>query len=153
MTLFIGSVAIFNVLAFKANKTLSRNELVHIWTFTMAFQLLFDTIIDFRYKGYWYFAKETIEWAAVLSRSVLIPPVNVLFLSFFPFQRTIAAKSAYIACWTLIILGYELLTMLPEPWGYFHYGWWNLGYSAIIDPFLFLILLGYYKWIRKIQNE
>ncbi|MGG0305854.1 hypothetical protein ABEY43_26200 [Priestia megaterium] len=48
---------------------------------------------------------------------------------------------------------YEMITLHPEPWGYFHYGWWNLWYSAIIDPVLLLITLGYYKWGLKLENK
>jgi hypothetical protein len=51
------------------------------------------------------------------------------------------------------ILLYEMITLHPEPWGYFHYGWWNLWYSAIIAPVLLLITLGYYKWGLKLENK
>lgn len=44
-----------------------------------------------------------------------------------------------------------LFTLLPEPWGYFHYGWWNFWYSVVINSLLLLILWGYYKWILKLE--
>lgn len=51
------------------------------------------------------------------------------------------------------ILIYELITLLPAPFGYFHYGWWKLGYSAIVDPVLFFILLKYYKLLCLIEMK
>jgi hypothetical protein len=45
------------------------------------------------------------------------------------------------------------LTLLPEPWGYFHYGWWKLWHAAILDPILLLILLGFYKLICKLERN
>ncbi|WP_010174049.1 hypothetical protein [Bacillus coahuilensis] len=52
-----------------------------------------------------------------------------------------------------IIVFYEVLALLPEPLGYFHYGWWKLKYSMLIDPILLMILIVYYKWIVKVENE
>lgn len=31
--------------------------------------------------------------------------------------------------------------------------WWNLFYSVICDPKLLAILLTYYKWICKMEND
>lgn len=148
----ISSIITFNLLAFKINK-LNANKFVHIWTFTIAFQILFDLIIEFKYKGYSYFSKDQIEWAALLVKTILFPPINIIFLSYFPFTKVISNKIFYMAFWVAGILIYELIALFPEPWGYFKYGWWNLGYSAIVDPILFLILLSYYKWICKIEKK
>jgi hypothetical protein len=51
------------------------------------------------------------------------------------------------------LLGYESMTLLPEPWGYFHYGWWNLWHSVVLDPVLLVILIIYYKWICRIEKD
>jgi hypothetical protein len=53
----------------------------------------------------------------------------------------------------MAILVYEIISLLPEPWGYFHYGWWKLWHAAILDPILLLILLGFYKWICKLEKN
>ncbi|SFI36430.1 hypothetical protein SAMN02799624_00610 [Paenibacillus sp. UNC496MF] len=145
MILLIVSVLSFNWLAFRPNRVEGRQQTAHVWAFTMAFQLLFDLLFDFKFKGYWYFEKNSVDWTAFLARTLLIPPVNLLFLGFFPSERRFLAKAGYLAAWTAAILGYELLTMLPAPWGYFHYGWRNIGYSAVVDPILFFMLLFYYR--------
>jgi hypothetical protein len=50
------------------------------------------------------------------------------------------------------ILVYEVIAFLPESWGYFHFGWWNLVYSVFSDPLLLLILLGYYGISVELNN-
>lgn len=149
--LFI-AILLFNFIAFKTNKRLTTNQMIHIWSFTIAFQFIFDTYVEFKYHGYWYFKKE-IEWVGLFPHTFLLPPVNMMFLNWFPFKKRIIKKLMYLAIWVIIIIIYECLALLPEPWGYFHYGWWKLRYSAIIDLILFLILLGYYKWIYKLEQQ
>jgi len=108
-------------------------------------------IIEFKYKGYWYFDKG-VDWLGVLPHIVLIPPINILLLSWFPFNSNLFKKVIYITCWTIGVLIYEGLTLLPEPWGYFHLGWWKLWYDSIVVPILIFVLLGYYKLICKLEN-
>lgn len=57
------AVVIINLFAFKTNKRLTANQIVHIWTFTTVFQDTFDLYVDFKYHGYWYFSKG-IDWKA-----------------------------------------------------------------------------------------
>jgi hypothetical protein len=144
------AIIIFNFIAFKTNKRLTANQVVHIWVFTIAFQVIFDVIVEFKYHGYWYFGKG-VDWEGVLPHTLLIPPVNIMFLNWYPFNSIGIKKISYIISWVIVILIYELIALLPAPWGYFHYGSWNLWISAVINPILFLILLGYYKWICKLE--
>jgi hypothetical protein len=146
------AIVLFNFIAFKTNKRLTTNQIVHIWTFTIAFQYSFDILVEFKYHGYWYFSKG-IDWIGVVAHTILIPPVNMMYLNWFPFYKRFSKKFIYIFLWVIGILIYETITLLPEPWGYFHYGWWKLLYAAIVDPILLLIVLGYYKWIRTLENQ
>jgi hypothetical protein len=145
------AIVTFNLLAIKNNR-LTPNQTLHIWSFTIAFQMVFDTIIEFKFHGYWYFSKD-VDWLGLLPHIILIPPVNVLFLSFFPFKGKLNKKINYILIWTISILIYESITLLPEPWGYFHSGWWKLWHSAAVDPLLFLSLLAYFKLVRKQEEK
>lgn len=151
MILLIISIILFNVIAFKTNKRLSRQEIAHLWSFVIAFQVSFDVYIDLKYQAYWYFSRVT-DWRDLLPHTFLLPSVNMMFLNWYPFKQTLLKQIRYIFFWVMAILSYELLTLLPEPWGYFHYGWWSIWYSAIIDPILFIILLMYYKAFIK-ENE
>jgi hypothetical protein len=145
------AIFLFNYIAFKTNKTLTPNYIVHIWTFTIVLQTLFDTFMEFKFHGYWYF-KKAIEWQDVLPHVLLVPPVNMMFLNWYPFNAKFSKRLVYIIVFVCAILLYELITLLPEPWGYFHYGWWKLWHAALIDPILLLILLCYYKWICRIER-
>lgn len=145
------AIAVFNLIAFTTNKRLTGNQIAHIWVYTVALQLCFDIIVEFKYHGYWYFGKE-IDWAGFLPRLVLIPPVNMIFLNWFPFRRGLLKQAAFILLWVIWILLYEVVTLLPQPWGYFNYGWWKLWHAALINPILLLLLLGYYKWICKLEK-
>ncbi|TCN25964.1 hypothetical protein [Mesobacillus foraminis] len=146
------AIILFNFIAFKTNRRHTQNSILHIWLFTIAFQLIFDTMIEFKYHGYWYFDKE-VDWLGLLAHTLLIPPVNMIFLNWYPLQGRLRSRILYTLIWVAAIMGYELLTLLPEPWGYFHYGWWNLWYAAILDPFLFYILIKFYRWIRSLEER
>jgi hypothetical protein len=152
MIIMILSVIVFNTIAlWKVNK-MSVNQIVHIWVFTIAFQLTFDIFVDLKYHGYWYVTKG-IDWIAFPAYTVLIPPVNLLFINWFPFGESFFKKLIYFSSWEVFLLIYELIANLPSPWGYFRYGWWNLWYSGIVNPLLLIILILYYKQIRKIEDK
>lgn len=146
------AVVIFNFIAFKTNKTLTANQIVHIWAFTIALQTTFDMYIECKYHGYWYFDKE-IEWVGLLPHLVLLPPVNLIFLNWYPYKAKMFKQILYFFVFVMLILIYEMVALLPEPWGYFHYGWWKLWHAAIIDPILLIILLKYYKWICRLEKR
>lgn len=152
MVLFIISIIIFNLIVMKMKKHLSKNRIVHIWAFSMISEITFDIFIDEKMNGYWYFWKG-IDWTNILVYALIIPPVNVIFLNWFPFNKSWSKKLRTIISFIAIIIAYEVLALLPEPWGYFHYGWWHLYYSLILDPILVTILLLYYKWICKIEKS
>ncbi|MDP4086871.1 MAG: hypothetical protein Q8934_20095 [Bacillota bacterium] len=146
------SILIFNFVAFKTNNKLTKNKIVHIWLFTAAFQQAFDVFINFKYKGYWYFNKD-IDFAGALPYFFLVPPVNIIFLNWYPFGSTLLKRISFIILWTIGILLYEAFTLLPKPIGFFHFGWWTFWIEAIVSPILLYILIRYYKWICTIEKE
>lgn len=146
------AIILFNLIAFKTNKRLTANQIVHIWAFTIAFQVSFDCLIEFKYHAYWYFDKQ-VDWRGLLPHTVLIPPVNMMFLNWFPYKSKITKQVIFIGLFVIAILTYEAIALLPEPWGYFYYGWWRLWHAAFLDPILLLILLGYYKWICALERK
>lgn len=149
---FITAIILFNLLAFATNKRLNINQVLHIWTFTIAFQAVTETYTDFKYHGYWYFTKE-INWWVLPAFTMLIPPVNIIFLNWYPFRQGLSKQILYILCWVIAITLYELIALLPEPWGYFRHAWWSIWYSLLVYPVLLIAVLQYYKWICKIENQ
>lgn len=146
------AIITFNLTAFLTNKKLSRSQIVHIWMFTIAFQQTFDIFVEFKYHGYWYFGKG-IDWKGLLPHLFIVPPVNLMFLNWYPSEKKHFIRFMYIFIFVGFILLYEAITLIPEPWGYFHNGWWKLWLSAIVDPILLLILLFYYNWICKLEQN
>ncbi|MBN8202192.1 hypothetical protein [Bacillus sp. NTK034] len=152
MILQIASGAVFNLILYKTIKGISANKIVHIWVFTIAFQLFFDIFIDLKYKGYWYFT-QGIDWVALPAYTILIPPINLMFINWYPFNGSFMKKVSYFLIWEIFLLTYESIAMLPHPFGFFHYGWWSIWYSAIVNPILLTILIGYYKWISVLEKK
>ncbi|WP_242698370.1 CBO0543 family protein [Bacillus sp. SD088] len=146
------AIVVFNVIALLKVRNLSINQIVHIIVFTIAFQTLVDLYLDFKYHAYWYYSK-AVDLRSIPTLIMIIPAVNVMFLNWYPLERSLMKQTLYIICWTISLLMYESFALLPGPWGYFHYGWWKLGYSAIVDPILLITLVLYYKWIRKIEKN
>ncbi|MED1205309.1 hypothetical protein [Heyndrickxia acidicola] len=144
------AIIVFNLIAFKKCKRLSKNQIAHIWFYTIACQNLFDIYVDFKYHGYWYFTK-AIDWSGLPAHILLLPPVNMIFLNWYPLTSNLKTKGIYLVLFVISILIYEMIAMLPQPFGYFHYGWWDWKYSAILDPILLISLLKYYKWICRIE--
>lgn len=65
MVLLFISIILFNVIAFKKIPTMNRK--VSIWTFIIAFQITFDSIVELKYNGYWYFVNG-IDWLGFLAQ-------------------------------------------------------------------------------------
>ncbi|WP_085524308.1 hypothetical protein [Tuberibacillus sp. Marseille-P3662] len=139
---------VFNFIAFKTNKRLSSIQIAHIWVFTIALQQSFDIYVDVKYHGYWYFSNG-VDWRAIPAHLALLPPVNMMIINGFPFNSSVLKKVRYLILWEIALLTYESITLLPSPWGYFHYGWWNMWHSVFVNPILLIILLLYYKWISR----
>ncbi len=89
------AIILFNIVGFKTNKLLTGNQILHIWMFTIAFQLLFDSVIEFKYHAYWYFDKE-VDWSGILPHTILIPPVNMFFLNWYPHKGKFTQKLLFI---------------------------------------------------------
>ncbi|HZH60587.1 MAG TPA: hypothetical protein VEY70_13620 [Metabacillus sp.] len=145
------AIIIFNFIAFRTNKRLTKNQILHIWLFTIALQGIVDLYIDCKYSAYWYFEKG-VDWTSLPALTLLIPPVNMMFLNWYPFGSPLQKRVMYYFYWVLFMLIYEIIAMLPEPWGYFNYGWWSIWHSAVVDPFLLMFVSNFYKWVRKLEG-
>ncbi|WP_306418533.1 hypothetical protein [Bacillus sp. AFS076308] len=68
----IFAVILFNLIALKTNKRLTKNQIVHIWSFTIILQAIADLYIDQKYHGYWYFTRH-VDFAALPTLTMLLP--------------------------------------------------------------------------------
>lgn len=146
------SITLFNGFAIAMIKRLTVNQILHLWMFATSVQTVFDTYMDHKYLGYWYFTKE-IDWISILCYTMLVQPIILIFLNYYPFGKSLIKKVGYFFFWEIGMLLYEAITLLPEPFGFFHYGWWNIGYSALLNPLLLILVLAYFKIIRMIERN
>ena len=64
---------------------------------------------------------------------------TVLLINWYPYERTMTAKVAYVLAWSVFSTAVEYTFYLVE-YEHFHIGW-KWWYSAISYPFLYGILL------------
>ncbi|PKG22826.1 hypothetical protein CWS01_14140 [Niallia nealsonii] len=147
------AIIIVNFITIKVHKKqLSYSQILSVYLFSISLQLLFDIFVDFKYHGYWYFTRD-IDWALFLYQLFLIPSVNIIFLNLYPFDKPIYIKIATIIIWDIFIFIYECIALLPQPWGYFHYGWWKWWYSPLLNPLLLYILIKYFRLVTKLEKQ
>ncbi|BDH61677.1 hypothetical protein MTP04_18070 [Lysinibacillus sp. PLM2] len=146
------AVIFFNTVAFITVKQLTKSQMAHMWIFTILLHLLVDLYLGLKYHGYYYFNKG-IEWIDLPAVTLITPPVVLLFLNRFPFRDSFLKRFVYIILWSIVPVIYEALALLPQPWGFFHYGWWKLTYSAIVYPVLLTIIVSYYMWICHLEKK
>ncbi|MFT8316802.1 MAG: CBO0543 family protein [Sporolactobacillus sp.] len=146
MILIIPTLIIFNLVIGFMPKRLSAIELFTTSLGSFILQTTVDDILDLQFNWYGYFGKG-YNTEALLIFFFIYPQVNILFLNFFPNSSTYLRKIIYILLWSLFSIGYEYLSIQE---GYFYYTRWKLAYSAIIYPFLFLLLLLNLRFVQKL---
>jgi hypothetical protein len=72
------AVLVVNVIAFSTNNRLTPNQIVHIWMFSIAFQMNFDFYVDMEYHVYWYFTQNA-DLKELPTNIALVTPVNMIF--------------------------------------------------------------------------
>ncbi|MFX3617132.1 MAG: CBO0543 family protein [Sporolactobacillus sp.] len=127
-------------------KRLSSIELFTTSLGSFVLQTTVDDIFDLQFNWYGYF-NQGYDSEALLIFFFIYPQVNILFLNFFPNPSTYLRKTIYILLWSLFSIGYEYLSIQE---GYFYYTSWKLAYSAMIYPFLFLLLLLNLRFVQKL---
>ncbi|WP_373459831.1 CBO0543 family protein [Neobacillus driksii] len=79
----------------------------------------------------------------------IFPVVNIIFLNFYPFHQTFLRKSFYIILCSGMAVLYESRAVHTD---HFYYNGWNLIYSALVHPLLYLSLLWNYYFIKKLKE-
>ncbi len=109
-----------------------------------------DLYLDLKYKLYWYFDKEQIEW---LYLAVALGEIAVLVIIFnyFPLKSNANMKFIYILGWTCILVLLELYAVYIKV---LYYGEWNIIYSAVvyfISLYILYFVLDYTADSRETQ--
>jgi hypothetical protein len=150
MKFLIISIVVFYLIAILIPKRISKIEIYSTTLFALLFAALTDMFLDVKYLLYWFFTKE-VDWLWLIVLFGTYPAVNLIYLNFFPLESTALKKIGYIVMWSLFLILYE--------WGsvnigeILHYGKWNIGYSALVYPLVFIILYGNFIFVRKLIDS
>ena len=130
-------------------KHLSKIEIYSSTFFALYIQVLTDMYLDLKLDLFGYFTKGA-NWRTLPFMIIVYSSVSFLFLNFFPFRKCITKQIIYVLGWSIFATVYEILAVHTNLFYYHAWKWW---YSAIIYPFLFLILVMNLKLIRKFIGQ
>ncbi|WP_051348396.1 hypothetical protein [Peribacillus kribbensis] len=133
--------------AYFVPKNLTKSELYTTSIFAVMYGLMTDEVLDLHYNLYGYF-KHGFQWQGFLSSFMYFIPVSILFLNFFPVAGSTLKKIKYIIMWAIFSVVFEWLILQTA---YLYYNGWKLWYSALLYPFIFLILFTNLKLFRKLN--
>ncbi|WP_026905810.1 CBO0543 family protein [Paucisalibacillus globulus] len=140
------SAFIFIVIAYMIHKNISYVEMYLTILFSTVLQLIVDIVLEFNYELYGYFDKG-VDYETFIYIFMIYPPLTILFINYLPIEREIILKTMYILAWTIFSIGYEYLCIRN---GTLYYENWKLWYSAIIYPFIYLLIILNFLFIRKL---
>lgn len=149
MWFLVVSALAFSGYALFMRKNLTRVEMVATSFFVMALQDNVDIYLDLKLDLYGYFEKGA-QWGTLITVLGIYPAVNIIFLNYYPFERSLAHKITYVGACSIFALAYEWAAVQS---GYFYHHGWKYWYSAICYPVLFYILVLMLKWVRKLENH
>jgi len=149
--LFIVTVILVLLVALKMPRRRTRHELLATIQFALLMNFVTDDLyLDLKYKLYWYFDKEQIEWS-YLAVALGELAVLVIFFNYFPLKSNAIKKFIYILGWTCILVLLELYAVYIKV---LHYGEWNIIYSAVvyfISMYILYFILEYTADRRETQ--
>ncbi|WP_248925981.1 CBO0543 family protein [Paenibacillus hamazuiensis] len=147
MLFLFGSILVLNTLAYFVPKKMTWPQLYLTTFFSFCLQQLADLILNIKYDLYGFFQKG-VDWASFLPIFGLFPAVSILFLNLFPYNAGIGRKTLYLLGWSAFSISYEACALKA---GWFYYNGWKLSYSALIHPWLFLLLLWHFRIVQRIS--
>ena len=149
MIFLVLSVIVFNLITILIPKRISRVEILTTTLFSLYLETMTNVFLDLKYDLYGYFNKG-VDWEALIYILGIYAPVNIGFLNYFPYKRKILNKVIYILGWSVFAYIYELLFLWS---GTFYYNGWKYWYSIIIYPILYIILVGFYKYVHYLSRK
>lgn len=150
MWLLIGSAFFFPCIVILMPTRLSRVHLYATTGFSIYFQLLTDFFLHEELNWYGYFKQvPRSEWTTLWYIPIYLS-INPIFLNFYPYQSGRTGKTLYIIGWSLFSVGYKwCITKL----GKFYHNQWKLFNSAIVYPFLFILLRMQLSLVRNLCRK
>ncbi|MBM7694324.1 putative neutral ceramidase superfamily lipid hydrolase [Peribacillus deserti] len=140
---------ILNAIAYFVPKNIKKSEIYSTSIFAILFGFITDEVLNLHLNLYGYF-NHGFQWQGFFSSFMYFIPINNLFLNYFPVKKGPLIKAKYIVIWTLFSVLFEWLILQTE---YLYYNGWKLWYSALLYPFIFLILYINLIVVRKLNNS
>ena len=151
MFFLLTSLLVVYIIAISIPKRISWLQIWSTSLFSLVMETFSDMTLDFKLNLFGYIAPG-LQWSGFLP-IFLYPPVNVIFLNYYPYGKTKHIKLIYFVCWIAFCLAFEVAALSS---GFFHYLRWNLWYSALCYPILLLIVLLNYRftdWLHHRANK
>ncbi|TVY11368.1 CBO0543 family protein [Paenibacillus cremeus] len=145
MLLMLTTVIVFNLIVLFMQKRISKIEMYATALFALCFAIITDVVLDIKFHLYEYF-EEGVQLKFLIGAIGIYPSTNIIFLNYFPYKKSIKAKTIFILACSLFATGYEWIA--DEYSNFFTHKGWKLWHSAITYPFLFVILLVNYRFVR-----
>lgn len=137
---------ILNITALFIPKKLSKMEIYATSFFALTFGILTDVVLDLYFDLYGYL-QEGVQLLAITAQLLAYPSVSLLFLNYYPFQKSLLKKWLYILVWSVFSTLFEWMSSMTA---FFYHNGWELWCSAVAYPFIFLILAWNLKFIRSL---
>jgi hypothetical protein len=140
------SLIIFYLIAILMPKRISWLQIWSVTLFSLVLENMSDMVLDLKLNLFGYIAPGN-QWSGFLP-IFLYPPINAIFLNYFPYDKRKFSKLLYILGWTVFCLVYEVGALRS---GFFYYTKWKLWYSALCYPVLLLFVLGNYRLTERLR--
>ncbi|RDU35976.1 hypothetical protein DRW41_15390 [Neobacillus piezotolerans] len=146
----IVTVAIISIICiFLIPKRLSVMEMYTTSLFASLFGVVTDLFLGVKLNLYGYLNKR-VDWEYFLILLFVYPAANILYLNFYPHSGGVLKKALYIILSTCIV---GLMEYISIQTNVFNYRGWNIWYSLIAYPIIFIILALNLKVIRKMSKR
>jgi hypothetical protein len=136
------------ILAIRGPKQVKLSELYATSFFAVCFAVIADVYLDVKLDLYGFFQKG-VDWSYLPIFFIDYPAANILFLRFFPLEKSMIKKTVYILGWSLGTLAMEQISLHTDLFYYHGWKWW---YSAIAYPFIYSLLFLNLKITRKLDT-
>lgn len=136
------------VITYFMPKKMTASAMYSTSLFAVTLSCYADMYLSMDYHLYDYF-EEGMDYTHVIIQIGIYPFINLIFLNFYPGGASNARKIFYILGWSSFATFYEWLALQTS---FFHYDNWSLIYSAIIYPFLFILLLANFRFVNVLEQ-
>ncbi|WP_246943712.1 hypothetical protein [Bacillus pinisoli] len=142
------TILIYGVILLKINIKLTKLEMYLTSLFALYLSIITDYVLGMTFQFYEYFDQGGDIWTPITVIPLYVL-TNLVFLNLYPFTSSQWKKWIYILVWSLYATVWEWFSV--EYTSFFSHDNWKLWYSAVIYPFLYLLILGNLKFIRSNQ--